>query len=150
MMAIPMAMGFAIAAGLRPEHGIVAGAVAGIVGGLFGGSKYNTYGPVAALIPVVAGLMAAHATPEDPYAGYGYMVLICMGSGLILMLVGLLGWGRFGNLERIECHPRIRTLTIFSTELARRSALHHWDRPLGGGRMGVTQRPCLPSSPQPP
>lgn len=98
MMAIPMAMGFAIAAGLRPEHGIVAGAVAGIVGGLFGGSKYNTYGPVAALIPVVAGLMAAHATPEDPYAGYGYMVLICMGSGLILMLVGLLGWGRFGNL----------------------------------------------------
>jgi len=36
MMAIPMAMGFAIAAGLRPEHGIVAGAVAGIVGGLFG------------------------------------------------------------------------------------------------------------------
>jgi len=98
MMAIPMAMGFAIAAGLRPEHGIVAGAIAGIVGGLFGGSKYNTYGPVAALIPVVAGLMAAYATPEDPYAGHGFMVLICMGSGLILMLVGLLGWGRFGNL----------------------------------------------------
>ncbi len=98
MMAIPMAMGFAIAAGLRPEHGIVAGAIAGVVGGLFGGSKYNTYGPVAALIPVVAGLMATYATPEDPYAGHGFMVLICMGSGLIMMLVGLLGWGKFGNL----------------------------------------------------
>ena len=33
MMAIPMAMGFAIASGLRPEHGILAGAVAGLVGG---------------------------------------------------------------------------------------------------------------------
>lgn len=98
MMAIPMAMGFAISAGLRPEHGILAGAIAGVVGGLFGGSKYNTYGPVAALIPVVAGLMAAHATPDNPYAGHGFLVLICIGSGLILMLVGLLGWGKFGNL----------------------------------------------------
>jgi len=66
MMAIPMAMGFAIASGLRPEHGILAGAVAGLVGALFGGSKYNVYGPVAALIPIVAGLMEAYRTPEDP------------------------------------------------------------------------------------
>ena len=98
MMAIPMAMGFAIASGLRPEHGILAGAVAGLVGALFGGSKYNVYGPVAALIPIIAGLMEAYRTPEDPYAGHAFLVLICLLSGLILMLFALMGWGKIGNL----------------------------------------------------
>src|SRR5262245_4927011 len=98
MMAIPLAMGFAMASGLRPEHGILAGAIAGLVGALFGGSKYNVYGPVAALIPVIAGIMAAYRTPDDPFAGHGYLVLICICSGPILMVVALLGWGRIGNL----------------------------------------------------
>ena len=98
MMAIPMAMGFAIASGLRPEHGILAGAIAGMVGALFGGSKYNVYGPVAALIPVIAGIMASYRTPQDPFAGHAFLVAICMGSGLILLAVALLGWGRIGNL----------------------------------------------------
>ena len=98
MMAIPMAMGFAIASGLRPEHGILAGAVAGLVGALFGGSKYNVYGPVAALIPVIAGIMEAYRTLDDPYAGHGFLVLICVMSGFILMLFALLGWGKVGNL----------------------------------------------------
>jgi MFS superfamily sulfate permease-like transporter len=98
MMAIPMAMGFAMAAGLRPEHGIVAGAIAGLVGALYGGSKYNVYGPVAALIPVIASVMATYSTPQDPYAGHSFIVLICMVSGPILMLTALLGWGRIANL----------------------------------------------------
>lgn len=98
MMAIPLAMGFAMASGLRPEHGILAGAIAGLVGALFGGSKYNVYGPVAALIPVIAGIMAAYRTPDDPYAGHGFLVLICLCSGPILMVLGLLGWGRVVNL----------------------------------------------------
>src|SRR5688500_7964266 len=59
MMAIPLAMGFAMASGLKPEQGIVGGAVAGLVGALFGGSKYQVYGPTAAFIPVILGLMAA-------------------------------------------------------------------------------------------
>ena len=98
MMAIPMGMGFAMASGLRPEHGIMAGAIAGLVGALFGGSKYNVYGPVAALIPVIAGIMLAYRTPEDPYAGHGFLVLICLCSGPILILLALLGWGKVGNL----------------------------------------------------
>jgi sulfate permease, SulP family len=98
MMAIPMAMGFAIASGLRPEHGILAGAIAGLVGALFSGSKYNVYGPVAALIPTIAAIMDSYKTPDDPFAGHGFLVLICMCSGPILMLVGLLGWGKIGNM----------------------------------------------------
>ncbi len=98
MMAIPMAMGFAIASGLRPEHGILAGAIAGLVGALFSGSKYNVYGPVAALIPTIAAIMDTYKTPTDPFAGHGFLVLICMFSGPVLMLIALLGWGRVGNM----------------------------------------------------
>lgn len=36
MIAIPLAMGFAMASGLRPEQGIVGGAIAAIIGALFG------------------------------------------------------------------------------------------------------------------
>src|SRR5215813_11614850 len=60
MVAIPLAMGFAMASGLRPEQGIVGGAVAGLIGALWGGSKYQVYGPTAAFIPVIAGLMAKY------------------------------------------------------------------------------------------
>jgi sulfate permease, SulP family len=98
MMAIPMAMGFAIASGLRPEHGILAGAIAGLIGALFCGSKYNVYGPVAALIPMIAGIMTAYKTPSDPFSGHGFLVLICVCSGPMLMLIGLLGWGKVGNM----------------------------------------------------
>ncbi|HEX2524120.1 MAG TPA: SulP family inorganic anion transporter, partial [Terriglobia bacterium] len=98
MMAIPMAMGFAIASGLRPEHGILAGAIAGLVGALFAGSKYNVYGPVAALIPTIAGIMDAYRTPADPFAGHGFLVLVCMCSGPILMGIALAGWGKIGNM----------------------------------------------------
>ena len=60
MVAIPLAMGFAMASGLRPEQGIVGGAIAGMIGALWGGSKYQVYGPTAAFIPVIAGLMAKY------------------------------------------------------------------------------------------
>src|SRR5687767_14459396 len=68
MVAIPLAMGFAMASGLRPEQGIVGGAVAGLIGALFGGSKYQVYGPTAAFIPVIGGLMAT-------YNNHGFLVL---------------------------------------------------------------------------
>ena len=60
MTAIPMAMGFAIAMGLRPEQGIIAGALACIVGRTFGGSKYQVYGPTAAFIPLIAALITKY------------------------------------------------------------------------------------------
>src|SRR4051812_50062597 len=59
-VAIPLAMGFAMASGLRPEQGIVGGAIAGLIGALFGGSKYQVYGPTAAFIPVIGALMAKY------------------------------------------------------------------------------------------
>src|SRR6188472_3315674 len=60
MVAIPLAMGMAMASGLRPEQGIVGGAVAGLLGALFGGSKYQVYGPTAAFIPIIAAIVTQH------------------------------------------------------------------------------------------
>src|SRR5215510_11835834 len=86
-VAIPLAMGFAMASGLRPEQGIVGGAVAGAIGALFGGSKYQVYGPTAAFIPVIGGLMAKY--------DHSMLVLASLLAGLLLMLMGLARMGRF-------------------------------------------------------
>src|SRR5262245_48483047 len=99
MVAIPLAMGFAMASGLKPEHGIVGGAIAGLIGALFGGSKYQVYGPTAAFIPVIAGLMTIYGgTPETYEAGHGFLVLAAIIAGAVLMLMGLLGLGPFVSL----------------------------------------------------
>ncbi|MBI4906683.1 MAG: SulP family inorganic anion transporter [Acidobacteria bacterium] len=87
MVAIPLAMGFAMASGLRPEQGIVGGAVAGAIGALFGGSKYQVYGPTAAFIPVIGGLMAKY--------DHSVLVLASIIAGVFLMLMGLWRMGRF-------------------------------------------------------
>jgi SulP family sulfate permease len=86
MVAIPLAMGFAMASGLRPEQGIVGGAVAGLLGALFGGSKYQVYGPTAAYIPIIGGLMATYS--------HGFLVLASLLAGLLLMVTGLARLGR--------------------------------------------------------
>ena len=86
-VAIPLAMGFAMASGLRPEQGIVGGAVAGMVGALWGGSKYQVYGPTAAFIPVIAGLMAQY--------DHRVLVLASILSGLVLLALGVARLGRY-------------------------------------------------------
>ncbi len=90
LIAIPLAMGFAIASGLRPEQGIVGGAVAGLVGAFFSGSKYQVYGPTAAFIPIIATIVAAH--------GHGFLVAASLLAACILMVMSLAGAGRYVRL----------------------------------------------------
>jgi sulfate permease, SulP family len=87
MVAIPFAMGLAMASGLPPEMGIVGGAVAGLVGALFGGSKYQVYGPTAAFIPVLLGI-------TTKYEGYDFLIWCSVLSGIVLMVMGLARLGR--------------------------------------------------------
>lgn len=86
LTAIPMAMGFAMAMGLRPEQGIIAGAVACLVGRTFGGSKYQVYGPTAAFIPIIAALIARY--------DHAFLVTVSVIAGVILMVMGLFGMGK--------------------------------------------------------
>lgn len=90
LVAIPLAMGFAIASGLRPEQGIIGGALAAIIGALWGGSKYQVYGPTAAFIPIIAAMVSDH--------GQEFMILASLCSGLIVMALGLARLGRFVQL----------------------------------------------------
>jgi MFS superfamily sulfate permease-like transporter len=88
MVAIPLAMGFAMASGLPPEMGIVGGAVAGLVGALFGGSKYQVYGPTAAFIPVILAI-------TTKYEDNSFLIWCSLIAGIVLMLMGI---GRLGRL----------------------------------------------------
>ena len=87
MVAIPLAMGLAMASGLPPEMGIVGGAVAGLVGAMFGGSKYQVYGPTAAFIPVILGI-------TTKYQGYDFLIWCSLLSGVVLMIMGVARLGR--------------------------------------------------------
>jgi len=100
LTAIPMAMGFAMANGMRPEHGIIAGALACVVGRTFGGSKYQVYGPTAAFIPVIAGLIAKYgpASGGNFETAHGFLVLVSIISGIILIIMGIYGVGKYAKL----------------------------------------------------
>ncbi|MBP7808849.1 MAG: SulP family inorganic anion transporter [Bacteroidia bacterium] len=100
MTAIPMAMGFAMAMGMRPEHGIIAGALACVIGRTFGGSKYQVYGPTAAFIPVIAGLISKYgpASGGNFEEAHGFLILVSIISGIILIIMGIFGFGRFAKL----------------------------------------------------
>jgi sulfate permease, SulP family len=87
LVAIPLGVGFSIASGMRPEQGIIAGAVAGIVGGLLGGSKYQVYGPTAAFITTIAGIVHTFDVP--------FLILSSFVAGFIVVLMGIFRLGRF-------------------------------------------------------
>ncbi len=100
MTAIPMAMGFAMAMGMRPEHGIIAGALACVIGRTFGGSKYQVYGPTAAFIPVIAGLITKYgpASGGQFETAHGFLILVSIIAGIILIIMGIFGFGRYAKL----------------------------------------------------
>lgn len=100
LTAIPMAMGFAMAMGMRPEQGIIAGALGCMIGRTWGGSKYQVYGPTAAFIPVIGGLISKYG-PEaggDFTEAHGFLVFCSLLAGVILMVMGLMGMGRYAKL----------------------------------------------------
>src|SRR5689334_11475154 len=100
MTAIPMAMGFAMAMGLRPEQGIIAGALACIIGRTFGGSKYQVYGPTAAFIPLIASLMSKYGEANGGTfaTAHGFLVLASICAGIVLITCGLLGLGKYAKV----------------------------------------------------
>ena len=99
LTAIPMAMGFAMAMGLRPEQGIIAGAIACLVGRTWGGSKYQVYGPTAAFIPIIAALIAKYSSAPGGSldSAHGFLVFVSILAGVVLMIMGLLGAGKYAK-----------------------------------------------------
>ncbi len=86
IIALPLAIGFAIASGATPQQGLWTGIVAGMAVALLGGSRFQIAGPTGAFVPVLFSIMAVH--------GYGGLALAVMMAGVMLIIVGALKMGR--------------------------------------------------------
>ncbi|MBU3636836.1 SulP family inorganic anion transporter [Polynucleobacter sp. es-MAR-4] len=89
VVALPLAMAFAIASGLKPEAGIFTAIIAGGLISVLGGSRVQIGGPAGAFIVIVYGIV-------DHY-GIANLLLATAMSGVFLFLMGLF---RLGTLIR--------------------------------------------------
>jgi SulP family sulfate permease len=85
LVALPLAMAFAIASGVPPQSGIYCAIVAGFLISALGGSRTQIGGPTGAFVVVVAGIVAEH--------GLDGLFMCTLMAGVILLLLGLTGLG---------------------------------------------------------
>src|SRR5438094_8902455 len=83
LVALPLAMAFAIASGLTPQAGIYCAVVTGFLLSALGGSKTHIGGPTGAFVVVIAGIVAAH--------GIEGLFMCTVMAGVILVIMGLTG-----------------------------------------------------------
>ena len=89
VVALPLAMAFAIASGLKPEAGIFTAIIAGGLISVLGGSRVQIGGPAGAFIVIVYGIVEQY--------GVANLLLATAMSGVFLLLMGLF---RLGTLIR--------------------------------------------------
>ncbi len=89
VVALPLAMAFAIASGLKPEAGIFTAIIAGFLISALGGSKVQIGGPAGAFIVIVYGIVQRY--------GLANLIIATAASGVLLFLMGLF---RLGSLIR--------------------------------------------------
>lgn len=87
VVALPLAMAFAIASGMTPESGIYTAIIAGFLISLLGGCKVQIGGPAGAFIVIVYGIIAQY--------GVGNLLIATFFSGIFLFLMGLFKIGSF-------------------------------------------------------
>src|SRR3569623_1203221 len=96
VVALPLAMAFAIASGAKPEQGLYTASVAGLVVSLFGGSRMQIAGPTGAFIVILAGITAKY--------GVEGLQLATLMAGIILVLLGV---ARLGSVIKYIPDPVI-------------------------------------------
>lgn len=85
LVALPLAMAFAIASGLTPQAGIYTAIIAGFLISALGGSRVQIGGPTGAFVVVVAGIVAKYGVDG---------LFTCTGiAGIILIMLGATGLG---------------------------------------------------------
>src|ERR1035438_796318 len=84
LVALPLAMAFAIASGVPPQAGIYCAIVTGFLISAFGGSSTQIGGPTGAFVVVVAGIVAVHGVD-------GLFMRTLMAGVILLILGGALG-----------------------------------------------------------
>ena len=89
VVALPLAMAFAIASGLTPEAGLFTAILSGLIISVLGGSRVQIGGPAGAFIVIVYGILSRY--------GLANLIIATAMSGVMLLIMGLL---RLGSLIR--------------------------------------------------
>ena len=128
IVAIPLAIAFAIASGVSPERGLVTAAVAGFLISFLGGSRVQIGGPTGAFVGIVSGIVARY--------GVDGLTICTLLAGVLLIVFGL---ARFGAAIKFIPYPVVTGFTsgiaviIFSSQI----------RDLLGLRMAAVPVPFL-------
>jgi SulP family sulfate permease len=96
VVALPLAMAFAIASGAKPEQGLYTAIVAGLLVSACGGSRVQIAGPTGAFIVILSGITAKH--------GIDGLQIATLMAGLILLAMGMT---RLGSVIRFIPAPVI-------------------------------------------
>ena len=89
IVALPLALAFAIASGVPPERGLYTAIIAGFLISALGGSRVQIGGPTGAFVVIVYGIVQQF--------GYEGLVICTVIAGVILIVMGL---ARMGSLIR--------------------------------------------------
>ena len=81
VVALPLAMAFAIASGVKPEQGLYTAIVAGLLVTLFGGSRLQIAGPTGAFVVILAGITSQY--------GVDGLQIATLLAGIILCILGV-------------------------------------------------------------
>ncbi len=112
IVALPLAIAFAVASGVSPEKGLITAVVAGFLISFLGGSRVQIGGPTGAFIVIVYGIV-------QKYGLHGLLISTVL-AGVIMIIFGLL---RLGTVLKYFPHPLIVgftggiALVIFSTQI---------------------------------
>ena len=112
IVALPLAIAFAIASGVSPEKGIFTAIIAGLIISVLGGSRVQIGGPTGAFIVVVYGIVQQF--------GISGLVIATFIAGILLIIMGLT---KLGNAIKFIPYPLIIGFTtgiaviIFSSEV---------------------------------
>lgn len=100
IVALPLAIAFAIASGVRPMHGLYTAIVAGFIISALGGSRVQIGGPTGAFVIIVAGIVEQY--------GLGGLTVATFMAGLMLIAMGI---ARMGAIIKFIPHSLITGFT---------------------------------------
>src|SRR5215213_6014203 len=112
IVALPLALAFAIASGVPPERGLYTAIIAGFLISALGGSRVQIGGPTGAFVVIVYGIVTKY--------GYEGLVVCTVLAGAILIVMGL---ARMGALIKFIPYPVVTGFTsgiaviIFSSQV---------------------------------
>jgi SulP family sulfate permease len=112
IVALPLAMAFGIASGVKPEAGIFTAVIAGFLISALGGSRVQIGGPTGAFVVIVFGIIATY--------GLDNLLICTLMAGVMLLVMGLT---RMGTMIKFIPYPVTMGFTcgiavlIFTTQI---------------------------------